>query len=820
MIKNLSIKSRLIVNFFLIAVTLLGIESVSLFGMSTAKDSLKTVYEDRIIALDQLTEIESLILQSRIAITASLVAQTPDEIASNIAKLEKNLTKIDKVWAAYMATYLTPEEKMLAAQFASDRQKFVTQGLNSAAIALRANDLKKTSQIDVEYIRPLYEPVAKGIKALSALQLNVAKQEYEATQHLYDIIRNTIITTAIIGLGFAVWIGFILVRAISRPLEDVVKIARGVAAGNLTQTIEIHSTNEIGQLMKALKEIHDNLIKVIDQARDNEARTRAVLDNVDEGIITINEGGEIEIFNPAAEQIFGYTKHEMIGKNANLLLHGSSQDQRNNSLEHYLQLNKPTASGSSREGVGVRKDGTKFPLEFKTREIQFHTGQLHIVVTRDLTIRKQSEAAQKKHEQVQQRNIELEAANRMKSEFFSTMSHELRTPLNAIIGFSEALKDGLIGDLTGEQRGYIIDILGSGQHQLSLINDILDLSKVEAGKMALHLEPVDLASLLSNSLSMIREKAAAQRIHLNLELAEGLDSIQADARKIKQIVYNLLSNAIKFTAKDGDVILRARRVAHTQAGQLTGRWAGMSLPWHNDKIMDFIEISVTDNGIGIASEDFDLLFTPFSQIDGSLSRKFEGSGLGLTIVKSLAELHGGTVAVESAEGHGTCFTVWLPLNTIEKTITAIPVKPNYSSFPPSLMALNRSNEQLALIADDDPKTVEIITIHLQSIGYRVAKAYSGSEAIEAANQLSPDLVVLDLLMPDVDGFDVVQTLKNNTDTAHIPILIITAKDLTAKDRATLNPHVIEILEKTVSNQGKFLNEVQRALNNSEPGRLA
>jgi PAS domain S-box-containing protein len=365
MIKNLSIKSRLIVNFFLIAVTLLGIESVSLFGMSTAKDSLKTVYEDRIIALDQLTEIESLILQSRIAITASLVAQTPDEIASNIAKLEKNLTKIDKVWAAYMATYLTPEEKILAAQFASDRQKFVTQGLNSAAIALRANDLKKTSQIDVEYIRPLYEPVAKGIKALSALQLNVAKQEYEATQHLYDIIRNTIITTAIIGLGFAVWIGFILVRAISRPLEDVVKIARGVAAGNLTQTIKIHSTNEIGQLMKALKEIHDNLIKVIDQARDNEARTRAVLDNVDEGIITINEGGEIEIFNPAAEQIFGYTKHEMIGKNANLLLQGSSQDQRNNSLEHYLQLNKPTASGSSREGGVYAKTAQNSPWNSK-----------------------------------------------------------------------------------------------------------------------------------------------------------------------------------------------------------------------------------------------------------------------------------------------------------------------------------------------------------------------------------------------------------------------------------------------------------------------
>ena len=472
MIKGLPIRSRLIVNFLLIAITLLGIGSISLFGMSTAKDSLKTVYEDRVIALDQLASIESLILQNRIAITASLVAQTPDKISVNVAELEKNLVEIDTLWAAYMATYLTPEEKILAAQFASDRQQFVSKGLNPAATALRANDLKKTSQIVVEYIQPLYEPVAKGIKALSTLQLNVTKQKYDTVQHLYDIIRNTIITTAVIGLGFAIWIGFALIRAISRPLEDVITIARGVAAGNLTQHIEVHSTNKIGQLMKALKEIHDNLIQVISQVRDNEARTRAVLDNVDEGIITINESGMIEIFNPAAEQIFGYTGHEMIGKNASLLIQGPNQDQHHPPEQH-LQLNKPTDPGSSKEAVGVRKDGTNFPMEFRTRKTQFHTGQLHIVVTRDLTASKQAEAAQKKHEQVRQRNIELEAANRMKSEFFSTMSHELRTPLNAIIGFSEVLKDGLVGNLTDEQRGYIIDILSSGQHQLSLINDIL-----------------------------------------------------------------------------------------------------------------------------------------------------------------------------------------------------------------------------------------------------------------------------------------------------------------------------------------------------------
>ncbi len=493
-----------------------------------------------------------------------------------------------------------------------------------------------------------------------------------------------------------------------------------------------------------------------------------------------------------------------------------------------------------------------------------------------------------------------------------------------------------MGDLTDEQRGYIGDILESGQHQLALINDIMDLSKVEAGKMTLHLESVDLASLFSNSLSMVREKAAAQHIRLSFDIADGLSDIQADVRKAKQIVYNLLSNAVKFTPEGGDVTLRVRRVSRAQVGQLTGRWAGMSLPWSNDKITDFIEISVTDSGIGIANEDFERLFTPFSQIDSSLARKYEGTGLGLVIVKNLVELHSGTVAVESAEGQGTCFTVWLPLWTTEEAATAMTKKPADPIIPSPLMALRHSGEQFALVVedddraaeliriqlellgirtvravsaeaafnlamqqplalitldillpnmigwefltrikqipalahipvviisiladrsmglslgasavlqkpisradlhgtltnlglhaslqptqpltilvvDDDPKAVEIIAIHLRDTGYAVVRAYGGSDAIDAAYRLLPDLIVLDLLMPEVNGFDVVLALKNRADTARIPILVVTSKEITDEDRAALNPQVIKIMEKTVISQGHFLNEVRWAL---------
>jgi diguanylate cyclase (GGDEF)-like protein/PAS domain S-box-containing protein len=392
MFENWTIKSRLILIIFLMGVTLLGIESGFLFGMSRAKDSLKTVYEDRIIALDQLTDIESLILQNRLAIATSLATPTPNFISINVAKIEKNIAEIEKIWEAYMATYLTPEEKMLAAKLVDDRKKFVTQGLKPAVAALRANEIEKANRIVVENIRPLYYPVEQDIKALGKLQLTVTEQEYEEATSRHVIIANFSIAMIIMGFGLVVWLGFLLIRAISRPLEEAVKIAQSVAAGDLTQKIEIRSTNEIGKLMEALKEIHDSLVKVINQVRDSESRIRAVLDNVDEGIILIGKSGVIEIFNPAAEQIFGYTGNETIGQNASLLTQHPSRGLHDSSLERNMELYKLTVPGVSREVVGVRKNGTHFPLEYKVSEVCLNAERLVIVVTRDLTVRKEIEA--------------------------------------------------------------------------------------------------------------------------------------------------------------------------------------------------------------------------------------------------------------------------------------------------------------------------------------------------------------------------------------------------------------------------------------------
>jgi PAS domain S-box-containing protein len=576
------------------------------------------------------------------------------------------------------------------------------------------------------------------------------------------------------------------------------------------------------------------------------------------------------------------------------------------------------------------RSGTETMVSYNAAVFRDREGEVQGVfaAARDVTERKRLDRI------LNEKNVELEHANRMKSEFLATMSHELRTPLNAIIGFSEALKDGLIGDMSSVQLGYIEDIFNSGQHLLSLINDILDLSKVEAGMMALELEPIDLGSLLSNSLIIVRERAVAQRITLELESGEELGTPQVDMRKTKQIVYNLLSNAVKFTANGGRVILRARRVPRSTVGTLPGNWPVHSFPLADSEFDEFLEICVSDNGLGIAVDDMPKLFQAFSQIDSSLARKFEGTGLGLAMVKQLAELHGGGVAVASATGEGSRFAVWLPLREVHEVHQA-PAAPHRGGIampadaprervalivedddraaelarllleaegftvlraasaedalliaprqPLSLITLDillpgidgweflmriREDSVLAqvpvvvisivadannmalaggasavlqkpisraqlkaalssvglepsgetiytvMVVDDDPKAVEVLATFLPAPTYAVVRAYGGREAITLAQQLSPDLILLDLMMPEVNGFDVVEALQRNPLTARIRILIVTAKQITAEDRAVLASHpdfVVNIVEKSGFNQARFLAEVRRAL---------
>lgn len=389
----MTIKWRLIFILSFLVAFLLGIETLGLFGMSNAIGGLKTVYHDRAIPLKQVADIESLLLQNRLAITSALLTPTPEAIQNKTAAVEQDIEEMTRIWQDYLTTYLTPEEKLLTAKFSEDRDEFITEGIKAAVKALRANETEDAYRILMEKIHPLYQPVDTSIKALFKLQVDEVRREYNGQRSRYETILDVLLISVVVALALAVLISIVLRDSIFQPLENVVKISRGIAAGNFMQEIEVQSKDEIGQLMQALKEMRDSLVDTIDQVRDSEAHTRALLSNLIDGIASIDEQGLIKSFNPAAEHIFGYLEREVIGQNINLLFtrQGVERGQNVDYLPNYLATTKSAALERTNEVTGVRKNGTSFPLDLAIVEIHGGDHHMYVAIFRDITERKLAE---------------------------------------------------------------------------------------------------------------------------------------------------------------------------------------------------------------------------------------------------------------------------------------------------------------------------------------------------------------------------------------------------------------------------------------------
>jgi signal transduction histidine kinase/DNA-binding response OmpR family regulator/CHASE3 domain sensor protein len=385
-------------------------------------------------------------------------------------------------------------------------------------------------------------------------------------------------------------------------------------------------------------------------------------------------------------------------------------------------------------------------------------------------------------EDIQRKNAELERANRMKSEFLANMSHELRTPLNAIIGFSEIMKDGLTGPLGTEQQEYVEDIHASGKHLLSLINDILDLSKVESGQVILELETADPLLLAASTTSVLRERAATARVRFTVNCPSDIGTLCIDMRKAKQIVYNLVSNALKFTPEGGNVTLSMERVPAERVLAVVAEPGTRVFHPGGRAAEHYLELRVTDSGIGIAPADLEQLFQAFVQIDSSLSRQYAGTGLGLTMVKRLAELHGGGLMVRSVEGKGSMFTVWLPWR--EPDVPRDAADPAQPSVPAGVPRGNGAEgrarlpdaKPTVLVVEDDPRAANLMRLQLESNGYQVEFAGNAEEGLQLASQLHPTAVVLDIILPGMDGWDMLAKLKEQPDTSNIPVVIVSITD--------------------------------------------
>ena len=477
-----------------------------------------------------------------------------------------------------------------------------------------------------------------------------------------------------------------------------------------------------------------------------ETNIRQLLDASGEGIFGLDAHGVISFVNRRGSEMLGYTSDELIGKEMHALTHHSRPDGSPYPASE-CPIHRAAVEGMPCEvtdEVMWRKDGRDMQVEYVASPVHEHGRLAGAVVNfRDITARKHAE-----FELIVARDA-AESASRAKSDFLARMSHELRTPLNSIIGFANVLRKNRAGTMSEDQQSFSNRIATNGLHLLSLINDILDLSKIEAGRMTLELSPVMLDTLVRETIDELESQTKDRPVVLRAEIPDVIRSIGTDAARMKQVLINLIGNALKFTER-GEVVVTI----------------------HADADGNPERILVRDTGIGVPRDRLDAIFKVFEQAESVTSRRFGGTGLGLAISRSLCELMGHRLEVESIEGQGTTMLIRLGSapRSSRRSLPGIPAIPDPRMPVPESRTPDHE-VPLVLVADEDEDAALILRQHLEEAGCRVASADSGVEALRMARDLLPDMIFLDLRLPKISGFDVFRILKSDDMLKDTPVVI-------------------------------------------------
>jgi len=539
--------------------------------------------------------------------------------------------------------------------------------------------------------------------------------------------------------------------------------------------------------------------------RESEAKYRTLYESTSAAVMLLDENGILD-GNSAALQMFGCTQREQLcgreeekktGKYNDTKTEGEpreTQKTRDSDAESFIEMSpySPHPLGFSppvqpngqdslslaneyiatalREGncrfdwIYRKRNGKDFPAEVTLTLIELGNRKVLQAVIYDIADRKETEA------ELLQAKEAAEAGSLAKSEFLATMSHELRTPLNAVLGLSQLMRQEIFGTLNEKQKEYITCIQSSGEHLLALINDILDLSKVEAGKEQLSFMPLDIQELCDSCLSLVREQAYEQGLKLSLHIDPQARICIADERRCKQMLLNLLSNAVKFTPV-GEVSLVVR------------------------KMPEKISFTVKDTGIGIASEKLPLLFEPFRQLDSGLNRQFPGTGLGLALTRSLAWLHGGDVTVESTLGQGSEFTLHLPDLPSEELLFSASSEELGETEGLSCPLWTKSR---ILLVENDERSAMLLKDYLQVIGHRVEHLSNGTDFLQQVRSFKPNLILMDVqLRGDCTGFDLLEALRRDPDTKHLTVVMATAMAMAGDRERCLEAGADDYLSKPI-----------------------
>ncbi len=497
----------------------------------------------------------------------------------------------------------------------------------------------------------------------------------------------------------------------------------------------------------------DELSKEISERSQSEARSQALFDNAPDAFISLDSEGNIIEWNDNAVAILGYAKIEVVGKNFSIIL--PPQELGLNASYRKCYQKSENIIGVIRELVGQRKDGSHFPLELRTAKIVIDTGSLFLVSARDISERKRAQAeilnlnasleqrVKKRTQELELAKKSAEAATIAKSEFLANMSHEIRTPMNSVIGMAYLV---MKTELNPKQHDLVSKIHQSGQNLLGIINDILDLSKIEAGKMSLEIVDFYLSSILNNITSQMEEQAAKKHIKLSVDIHPAVSGpLRGDPLRLGQVLLNLMSNALKFTAK-GEVSVRVNALENSA-----------------DKIL--LHFEVQDSGIGISAEQSVRLFQSFHQADASTTRKYGGTGLGLAISKKLVALMGGEIGVVSSPGKGSvfAFTVYLQHGDAQAVIANEEMNESVS-FPQANI----------LLVEDNLFNQQVGKGLLEEAGAHVVLASNGQEALDLMRVLQFDVVLMDVQMPVMDGLEATRQIRATPALASNIVIALTA----------------------------------------------
>jgi len=492
------------------------------------------------------------------------------------------------------------------------------------------------------------------------------------------------------------------------------------------------------------KKMEQSVFKSQKVSEAAEKRIRSIVSNLADALIIIDEKGVVEEFSPSAEKMFGYESKEVIGKNIKMLMPSPYKDSHDRYLSDYLKTGEAHVIGNNREIMACRKNGDTFPAELAVSETLIDKRVTYIGLIKDITARKQAEEELAKAKKL------AEEANKAKSSFLANMSHELRTPMNAIIGYSEMLAEDAEDDGLDEMIPDLNKINSAGKHLLALINDVLDISKIEAGRTELHLEQFNVPEMISEVISTAQPLFDKNNNQIEIHLDTDIDEIYADLTKVKQVMFNLLSNAAKFT-DEGKISINGSIFEKDQTG--------------------WIKLAVSDSGIGIPPDKLDHVFDEFSQADSSTTRDYGGTGLGLSLSRNFCRLMGGDIDLDSQVGVGSTFTIKLPLKVVlneDESEEGV----NQDNLSKTDEILSHQKERPILVIDDDPEARDLLKRFLEKDGYHVETSSGGEEGLKLARKVKPRMITLDVMMQDIDGWTVLKQLKEDPELEAIPVVMV------------------------------------------------